>query len=512
MSNKNSEFFGPLRVNILANYAGRGWTMALGFLCIPFYLHFLGIEAYGLVGFFYTLQAALGLLEAGVGLTVNRELARLSVFPGAAQQQRNLLRSLEMIVWPIAFGGGVLVFLAAGFLSHSWVNPKTIPTETVRNAIMWMGVVTALQFPSGLYQSGLMGLQRQVLLNAALSAAGTVRSGGAILILWLVSPSIETFFIWQALTALFQTVLLGAFLWRAIPHHYERPQASLAHLIPLWGFASATWANAVIGFSLTQLDKLLLSKILSLEDFGYYSLASTVASVIWSLILPVAAAIFPRFAQLYQQPDEAALADLYHRACQFIAVVLLPTAMVLIFFSWEVVWSWTGSVEIANQTRWIVTLLVFGTTINGMTLVAGYLQAAAGWPQLIMWINLGNAIALVPAIWWAANKYGAIGAATIWVVLNSGYLLIGIPVMHTRLLKRHLVQWLRSDLVVPLTVCLSVAGCATLFKPAPESRVVLALFLAATGFSCLALTTVACPECRNFFFRAIHFPKTSQSF
>ena len=64
--------------NIIANYVGRTWTVALGILFIPVYLRFLGIEAYGLVGFYMALSGVLGILDLGIGSTMNRELARLS--------------------------------------------------------------------------------------------------------------------------------------------------------------------------------------------------------------------------------------------------------------------------------------------------------------------------------------------------------------------------------------------------------------------------------------------------
>ena len=48
---------------------------------MPFYIKLLGIEAYGLVGFYVTLLAALQVLDLGISPTINREMARHSVRP-----------------------------------------------------------------------------------------------------------------------------------------------------------------------------------------------------------------------------------------------------------------------------------------------------------------------------------------------------------------------------------------------------------------------------------------------
>ncbi|MDE2060547.1 MAG: hypothetical protein KGL31_00010 [candidate division NC10 bacterium] len=42
--------------NIIANTLGRGWSMLMGLVFVPLYIKFLGMEAYGLIGFFATLQ------------------------------------------------------------------------------------------------------------------------------------------------------------------------------------------------------------------------------------------------------------------------------------------------------------------------------------------------------------------------------------------------------------------------------------------------------------------------
>jgi len=69
----------------------------MALLFIPLYIKFLGIEAYGLIGLFMTMQALFMLLDMGLGATVNREMARLSVLPDKAQEMRDLVRSLEVI-------------------------------------------------------------------------------------------------------------------------------------------------------------------------------------------------------------------------------------------------------------------------------------------------------------------------------------------------------------------------------------------------------------------------------
>ena len=67
-----------IKKNILANFAGSIGQVLMGLIFIPLYIKFMGIESWGLIGIFFTLQNISGLLDLGMSNTLNREMARLS--------------------------------------------------------------------------------------------------------------------------------------------------------------------------------------------------------------------------------------------------------------------------------------------------------------------------------------------------------------------------------------------------------------------------------------------------
>ena len=206
-----------LRRNLLANIAGSAWTALLYVVCVPLYIKLMGIESYGLVGFFVTLVAVSSLLELGLGATLNRELARRSIDRARANDSRDLVRTLEIVYWTLAATMGVLTILLAPAIAHHWLQSATLSTSKVQSAIVLMGLVLTFQWPLSLYSGGLLGLERQVELNAILVVMMTVRTGGAVLVLWLVSPTIEAFFLWQLAAAAAHSVVAGFVLWRTLP-------------------------------------------------------------------------------------------------------------------------------------------------------------------------------------------------------------------------------------------------------------------------------------------------------
>jgi O-antigen/teichoic acid export membrane protein len=279
-------------------------------------------------------------------------------------------------------------------------------------------------------------------------------------------------------------------------------------LYSIWRFAAGMTAISAITLLLTQLDKILLSTLLSLEMFGYYTLASVVASVIYQFIGPIRVALFPRFSQLVALKDRRELTALYHRACQLMSVVILPTALVLAIFSYEVMLLWTGNIVTAENTCWLVSLLVVGNVFNGLMNLPYALQLAHGWTQLAFYTNVVAVLLLVPLLIVMVNLYGAIGAAIVWVTLNSGYVLISLQIMHRRLLKGEQWRWYREDVGLPLVSALIVAGLGRWLLPVGISISETVIYIIGISFAVLTVTAVVTPQIRlwlkHYFYRWRH--------
>ena len=140
-----------IKRNIIANFGGKAWIILTSLVCIPLYIRFIGIESYGLVGIFASLQAFSGLLDMGLSTTLNRELARLSMVPDKAREMRNLVRTLEMIYWGMALLIGIAVFGLSEPIAHDWVKAENLSPSEVQQALMIMGAVIAFQWPLSFY-------------------------------------------------------------------------------------------------------------------------------------------------------------------------------------------------------------------------------------------------------------------------------------------------------------------------------------------------------------------------
>jgi len=494
-----------VKLNIIANFAGKAWTALMSLAFIPLYLKFLGIEAYGLIGFFATLQALFGLLDLGLSSTLNRELARYSAQQGTGQKMRDLVRTLETIYWGMAILISVMVISLAPFIAEYWIKAENLSVETVQQSVVLLGIAIAFQWPLSFYSGGLMGLQRQALYNVLSSGLATLRGVGAVLILWLVSPTIEAFFTWQVVISLLSTALIALALWHSLPKGKRTAHFDKQLLHSIWRFAAGMTAISVITLLLVQLDKILLSALLPLKMFGYYTLASVAAAALSMFVGPIFTALFPKFSQLVALNDKKELTALYHRSCQLMSVVILPAALVLAMFSYEVMLLWTGDPITAKNTYWLVSLLVIGNALNGLMNLPYGLQLAYGWTKLAFYTNVVAVLLLVPMLIVMVHYYDAIGAAIVWVTLNAGYVLISLQIMHHRLLKGEQWRWYREDVGLPLVATLVVAGLGRWLLPADMSVSTTVAYIVGVSLATLIVTAMVTPQVRvwikHYFYR-----------
>ncbi len=103
-------------------------------------------------------------------------------------------------------------------------------------------------------------------------------------------------------------------------------------LLNIWRFAAGMTGITVLVTILTQLDKVILSRMLSLEMFGYYTLASVVAMNLDRFVGPVFSATYPRLTNLVALGATEEITRLYHKSAQLVSVLVLPAALVVALF------------------------------------------------------------------------------------------------------------------------------------------------------------------------------------
>ena len=330
---------------------------------------------------------------------------------------------------------------------------------------MLMGAALAFQWPAVLYNGGLMGLQKQVLQNIITALFATLRNIGMILVLNFISPTIQAFFIWHICITILQTCVFAIFFWKSLPKTKTPASFDKKILSRIWKFAAGVSGISLIGLIFSNLDKIILSKLLSLEMFGYYSLAVLVANSLYHLVSPVFSTFFPHFSQLIALKKEEELKPFYHLGSQLLTVLVCPVAIFVIFFSKEILLFWTRNEKTVLETHQLVTILMISTVLNALLQIPYALQLAYGWTKLAFYQSLLGLIILGPLLFFATKYFQAVGAAYIWLLLNLGNFFISVPIMHKKILLQEKWTWYLQDIALPIASVFAIISLTKCFCP-----------------------------------------------
>jgi O-antigen/teichoic acid export membrane protein len=451
----------------------------MGLIFVPVYIKYLGIESYGLIGFFASMQAWFALLDMGMTPTLGREIARFTGGSRSVESIRNLLRSIEIITLIIVSILSMVVFFSSDWLSTSWLTTTKASNKTISDAIKIISVVIGIRFFEGIYRSVILGLQKHLIFNIANCILATIRSVGAICVLACLSATIQAFFIWQGIFSLISVITLFLITYSSIPASQQPTKFSFSELIQIRKFAGGMSLNVFLAIALMNLDKTLLSKFLTLSEFGYYTLSATIAGGLYMIIMPTEQVFYPKFCELHARGDLDGLKVIFHKAAQIISVLVGSAGFLLIFFGAPIVQLWTQNSEIVQHTKQLISVLALANIISGVLLIVHILQLTYGWTRISVYVNVINLVLFVPAIFWCVPKFGGLGAAFIWLALNVGGIIISVHFTFRKIFSSEKWKWYWQDVVLPIFSAAFILCIAKFILPSPQTnfeRIFIVLF------------------------------------
>ncbi len=468
-----------LGVNIAANAVNRAWAFVSAIAFIPLYVQLLGTEAYGLVGFYSTLSALLTIADLGFSATLNRHMARLRASEASMLYRRDVLVSFEAIYAPITVLIAIVIWHFSGTVAIGWLDVAKISPIEVKEAIQLMGFAISAQLLSGLYHGGLMGLERQTLANGIQIAGSIVRHGGGILALVLISPTIKVFAIWQVISSLCILVVARSALWRMQrPNNFQRgPMFTWQPFKESLSFSSGMASMAVLSVILTQIDKIVVSKLLPLEQLGVYTIASAYAMVPMMLATPVSSAVTPRITGLIAVNNPEGVAEIFHRGAQIISFIILPVAAILLAFPDRVFGLWLGENASFDSLVPLGCLLLLGQLIQAISLMPYCLTLGHGAVGINVRFGVASVILVVPLSAILISSYGLQGGGVAWFLMN----ILTIPLYCRFVIQKYLAKgwlvWLGRDVGVAAFSCFGFIFVIRMLVTIPSNSVYAVLVL-----------------------------------
>jgi O-antigen/teichoic acid export membrane protein len=483
--------------------------LTIGMLITPLYLQYLGSAAFGLVAFFTLMQAWMSLLDMGLSPTLGRQVAYARGTVDGFIFFKRLLKSFESIFIFLALVVVLGIFFLSDWLSINWISTQELDLDTVSYCITLMGGMIALRLFSSLYRSGIVGLEHQVLINIINVIVISIKFIGALILLSYITIDIKHFFEYQLFVGFTESLILIFLFYKNLPSSSEKNKLISFDWEAVKSVAPYTLGiayTAGIWILITQADKLILSTVLTLSEFGYFSLVALVAGGIIILSGPIAQAVIPRLTMLVAQDRQEEMLRIYSLASQVTILFSLSLALMIGLYAEPLIFAWTGELEAA---KWGGNILIWFALGNGVLSIGAfqyYLQSAFGQLKLHVLGSTISAVIQVPLIYYAATMYGAIGAGITWFGFRCIWFFVWTPIVHRQLVPGFHMRWLLRDI---LPIIIVVIGTGLLIHnnitlSLQESRLslfiqMIVIGILLVGISLLSLSLVRSSVKRKFF-------------
>lgn len=394
--------------NIVFGIGSQGLLLVLSLIATRFVFRDLGGEALGIISFSAVLTFLfIAFSDMGLSLLITREVAAHRNSNNAYVEE--LVGTGVAVSWVAYLVSCALVVGLASWLVDHWLQVDVANRASATLALRLISASLLLAIPRAVYGAVLSGYERVDLLNIATLGSTAIQQSGLVIVL---SAGGELFHasVWFGISA-----ALGLLPFLYFVHHV----GGIGLLLPAWNadvfvrnfrFASHLFTNALSGFLVTQMDKWMVSKFLSVSLLGYYGFIQGLVSK--GAIVPgaIANAIFPSFSS----GNVTALdrhSDAYYRKLQdFTCYVYLPVSAAAAMLGIVVI-RLVFNEEVADLTWRALLLLSLGQYVMGILTVPYWLAVAMKRPDISFRSNLWALVLVVPTIITVTYRYGLIGAA-----------------------------------------------------------------------------------------------------
>lgn len=445
-----------MKIALAGSLSAQVYNALAGVLVMPVYLRLMGDEAFGLIGVYFVLQALLQLLDFGITPTLARDVSLVSAGQRSPLQMWLHLRSIEFLFAFIAILLLVCAYFYRDWLAASWLNAEQLPVDLVGKCLFWMAAASLLRWVSGIYRGSLCGLEMHGYVNVLTILFTSLRFLLVIPFLYYVDSGPLAFFVYQCAVSVGELLVFRIVGYRHLPRRTEIRRVRLQDLWEPLQLAKQIGILSAIWILLTQLDKFILSRTMSLEEFGGFSLATMAAGVFFLGLPTLNQVVQPRMTILVAQGQRGELVRLYRLTGQILAALLSTVGGALALNAEPVLALWTQDPWLAGEISDILVWYTCANVLAVMILPSFLLQFAHGDVGLHIKGNLLAVALQLPIIALAAIYSGPVAVAQSVVIVRLLMLLLLVPKVHHRFLPECTYRWLVSDVLKVSAVVFAV--------------------------------------------------------
>lgn len=445
---------GPaLAKNTALNFIGQVIPALVAVVTIPYIIHGLGVERFGILSLAWVVLGYFSLFDFGLGRATTKFVAE-ALGRGERQQIPSIVWTSLFLQTILAIIGGIFLSFATPILVERILQiPPHLLIEAKRSFFL-----LAVSLPIVMYSSSLKGLleaaQRFDLVNA-------VRIPSSSLAFLL--PAVAVFLGFQLpgtiLFLIISMIVTGSayllFCFKVFPSLRQPYSPNLTIIRPLFTYGGWITVCSIIIPFLIYSDRFLIGALVSVAAVGYYTAPYEMASRLQIFPWSFATTLFPAFSTMaaFQAKD---ISLLYARSLKYLLLVMAPITLFIVLFAQVILHLWLGG-DFSEKGALVFKILSVGMLFNALSQIPANLIDGMGRPDLRAKIFMLYGVVYLVLAWFLISTMGIVGAAFAWA-LRGGLELVLFFLASWRLLRFDPAIFIENGLLKGLIAIAFLSG------------------------------------------------------
>ena len=398
--------------NTVLNFIGQFLPAVVALFTVPFVIHRLGAERFGVLSLVALVLGYFSLLDFGVGRATTKFVAEALGKGESREQISRIFWTSLALQGVLGTLGGLLLCASTPFLVR---HVLTVPAELISQSetvFLLCSISVLVTLVTGTLSGLLEAHQRFDIVNA-LRTPSTIATYALPVVVLLLGGGLPAIVICLTVKSIVFALIFFFYCGRLLAG--GGPRAVDFRLAPtLFKFGSWLTAVYVLSAMVTYLDRFLIASRLSTTAVTYYAPPYEIVSRLWILPQSLFMTLFPAFAAMWgtQLTD---LERLFCRSFKYLVLSASAAVALIIVLAHPLLLFWLGP-EFAARSTLVLQLLAVGFLLNSQAWVPSTLLMSMGRPDLVAKLFLLEAPFYFVGAYWMIGKFGIVGAAAAWAI------------------------------------------------------------------------------------------------
>lgn len=403
------------RANSKSIVANSSWSVgatiaytSLSILSAPVYLHYLGVNQYGIFILLNSTIAPLGLLNMGMGKAAIKYIAE-AVARQDDREANAFLQATFLTTGVLGALGVIAVILAAHLITSRIFHLSVVDQRIAYLAVPWVAVTWLMQQLGAQFTAVPSAMQRYNISSTGTTIFGAITLGAGLVPLWMGGGLLTVLKV--RCVAMFFIMFAWAVIAKVmLPSLSALPSLTRATISKCWNFGVWQMVASAGGVAANNADKALLGIYASDVAVGLFAVPQTIVNTAYSLIIRASDVLLPAVSEIDSQSGRGRSFLIALRAGWVLSLVTTVIMGCLAVMAHDTLRLYVGRMIANASSRLLILIALTAIASSSSVAISQYLLGIADTKRTALMAVASGITGIVVGVL-LIPRYGLNGAA-----------------------------------------------------------------------------------------------------